>query len=472
MKKLLRVLLVIIALTCLVNSRTSRAQSAITVQQDQVKSNYPSSLTFQLTASSEAEIQEVTLLYRANGATCQPAQAQQEVDITQATSIEAEWEWDFTRSGILPPGAIVYWQWEIIDAAGNTLLTEEQNYLVNDTRHDWKLLSNDQLSLQWYQGSQSFGQSLQTIAIHALERLADEAGVNPTGTIWITVYPTSSELKEVDIHTQEWAGGIAYPEFNSTIMSIATSELDWAESVIPHELAHLVTEAVVFNCKGMWVPTWLNEGIAMFSEGEMASYFTDMVMDALEAGELPPLRTLESGFSSDSEAANLSYGQSGMIVTYMIDTYGAEKMADLLSAISSGNKIDKALQAAYKMDTDGIESGWRVSLGFAPQPTRAPTNANRTAVPTLALFTSAVKPSATPTPQPSLTPPPPPPTVTPLPLPSLASAKADISTVAPQADPTATGSSPQLIIIIIVVIIVVAVGILSFILIRKRRQSL
>ena len=86
------------------------------------------------------------------------------------------------------------------------------------------------------------GRSLVNIASQSLDRLASDAGVRPTGQIWITIYPTVEELQEVDIHTSEWAGGLAYTEYNSSIIAIGSDELTWASSVIPHEVAHLVTE--------------------------------------------------------------------------------------------------------------------------------------------------------------------------------------------------------------------------------------
>ena len=38
-----------------------------------------------------------------------------------------------------------------------------------------------------------------------------------------------------------------------------------------HELAHLLVRELTFNCFG-GLPTWLNEGLATYSEGSMASY--------------------------------------------------------------------------------------------------------------------------------------------------------------------------------------------------------
>jgi hypothetical protein len=353
------------------------------------------------------------------------------------------------------------------------LLSDEQSYQVTDDRHTWNLLSGEQVNLQWYEGSWSFGNALKWIADQSLERLAQDAGVRPTGEVWITIYPTMPELKEVDIHIYEWAGGIAYPVYNSTIIAIGTDELDWAESVIPHELAHLLTDSVVYNCRGMWLPTWLSEGLAEFAEGETYPSYAVLVDEALEDDELPPLRTLESGFSSDSTEASLSYGHSGMVVTYMIEQFGAEKIASLLEEIKSGKKIDKALEAVYGMNTDGIEAEWRISLGFKAQPTLAPTDANRTAVPTIALWTSVVRPTETPTSKPSDTPTIAVPTDTPRPPPSTTPAIVAVSNVQNPNEPDVDQPTSRPIFLVIlpaIGLILITGGIVFFTKMRKGRE--
>lgn len=472
-KKYLLLSFCILAICALVLPEAVSAQSSIHVSRDQIVSDFPEKLTFQLTASSSSEIQSIKLLYRTNGATCQTAVAQQKVDFTPAESVDTEWIWDFTLTGILPPGAEVYWQWSITTQDGGSLLTDEKSYQVIDLRRNWKQLNNGQVTLQWYDGEQSFGQSLMNIAGQSLTRLANDAGVNPSGQIWITIYPTVSELLEVDIHTSEWAGGIAYPEYNSTIMAIGINELDWAASVIPHELAHLVTDSVLFNCRGMWLPTWLSEGLAVYAEGSMPSYYTEIITNALDKGNLPPLRTLERGFSSNASEADRSYAHSGFVVSFLIEQYGAGKMSELLSSIKSGLMIDKALLAVYGKDTDGLEAEWRISLGYAPQPTQVPTSASRTRVPTLALWTSVVRSSPTPTTQLTATPTLVHPTKTPEPLPSSTISSPVDAIVAEDVEQNPGISTPFIaggVVAAILVAIVLVVGLV--IIPRRRRKNL
>jgi hypothetical protein len=405
------------------------AQQNITALRNILDAYYPVKLTFHLLTSSTADIQTITLSYSTNAHTCQSAVSYQQIDFEPSTSVEVAWEYDFTELGILPPGAEISWQWEITDTAGNTLQTEEQTHLITDNRYAWHSLNSGSITLMWYQGTSAFGQNLMTIAVQALERLSEQAGIAPPGQIWISVYPSSYDVREVAIHVSEWVGGVAYPEYQSTIIGIAPDELEWAAMIIPHELAHLVTDALVFNCRGVRIPTWLSEGLAMVAQGDQSTVYNDAVLFALEAGELPPLRTLTRGFSPYANDASRAYGQSSMVVTYMLEQYGPEAMADLLAAIQSGLTADEALNLIYQMETDGLDSAWRISLGFAPQPTRAALNTTPTLVSTLPLWTAIVQPSSTPLPTATSTATP---TQTPIP-----------ETPQPEIEPTALPTPPS-----------------------------
>ncbi len=94
----------------------------------------------------------------------------------------------------------------------------------------------------------------------------------------------------------------------------------------------------------------------------------------------------------------MNYAQSGEVVRYLATQYGPDKISALLAAIQSGETIDKALNKVYTFDTEALDALWRASMGYGPAPTIqsfTPTpTAVFTAVPTLALYTSAFGKSA------------------------------------------------------------------------------
>jgi len=102
------------------------------VLENQVLSDYPINLTFQLQAESSSPIDRIYLVYGTNARDCADDQGRQAIEIQPASEQSVEWVWDFFKSGSLPPGTQVWWQWEIHDASGSTQVTEKQTLEVDD----------------------------------------------------------------------------------------------------------------------------------------------------------------------------------------------------------------------------------------------------------------------------------------------------------------------------------------------------
>jgi hypothetical protein len=136
------------------------------------------------------------------------------------------------------------------------------------------------------------------------------------------------------------------------------------------------------------VPTWLNEGLAVYNEGDLDQSSARQLQDAIDDDELFPLRTLNGGFSEDPIKAHLSYSQSYDVVKYMIEEYGHEKINAVLVALRDGTTIDDALTEVYGFDIDGLEAEWRDAIHARPQQASAqPTaQATPTFVPTYAPY--------------------------------------------------------------------------------------
>ena len=61
------------------------------------------------------------------------------------------------------------------------------------------------------------------IAVKSLDRLANEAGVESTGEISIVIFPSAEEMREQLVYTQEWAGGVAFGEYDLIMIGISPS---------------------------------------------------------------------------------------------------------------------------------------------------------------------------------------------------------------------------------------------------------
>ena len=344
---------------------------ALGVTDNEIILRFPESATFRATITSEAEITSVVLEYGNEQQTCGEVIAKAFPQFTPGTTVNAEWTWEMRQSGSLPPGARLWWRWRVTDANGQETVTETKTATWLDDIHDWQSMNNgDFLRLHWYEGDQTFAIDLAKAAYNGLQFNETQSGLKAEAPIDIYVYADTNDLKEAILYEPAWTGGQAFPDQNIVILGISEADLDWGRDAIVHELTHVLVGHLTFSCLGD-VPTWLNEGLAVYSEGELDPASQRQLEDAIRADTLLTVRSLSSGFSEIPDKAYLSYSQSYSITKFLVETYGQEKMTTLLLALRNGVAIDEALQQTYGFNPDGLEVAWRNAIGAQPRPAPA-----------------------------------------------------------------------------------------------------
>jgi len=364
-------------LILLIPAQTALAAPRADVTNDQVTFDFPNTATFSATLSADSDIVSVTLEYGNVQQTCGEVVAKAFPDFTPAKNVNVEWTWDMRQSGSLPPGATIWWRWIYADSAGKESSTEIQTATWLDSVHDWQTLTSGDLRLHWYNNDKAFAQTMLDAGLEGLRRNKEQAGLVTDSPIDLYVYPNYTDMQEAILYEPSWTGGMAFPEYNIFIMGVSGSDSTWDKNTVIHELTHILVGHLTFSCLGD-VPTWLNEGLAMYSEGELDSSAQAQLDQAISSDTLLTVRSLNGGFSELPDKANLSYSQSYSITNFLIQTYGQDKLTELLKALRDAKPIDDALLEIYGFDSDGLEDAWRQSVGAAPravsaQPTSMPT---------------------------------------------------------------------------------------------------
>jgi hypothetical protein len=383
------------AVVCLlaIGVAPSHAATSAKVVGNTLTQDYPVALTFQLDLKQAANVSDIALVFGSDNRTCNAASARRVIDFDAGETVNASWEWDLKDTATMAPGTAIWWRWEMTDAAGRVTSTEPQTTTVRDARYKWKTLSNGVLTVNWASGKNDFGRELMVLAQQGLRKATRDYGITVTNRIDFWVYPDFEALRDTLHFESEWTGGVALPWSNAVLTAIeASNDITWARDVIPHEMTHVIVGERMFNCVGGNLPTWLNEGLAVFAEpdqGKLNPEGLDGLKRALESRRIVSLRSLSGQFAADPSLARAAYSYGGYVVKYMVNTGGPQKMAALLDKIRGGATIDEALTAVYSVDTDGLDSAWRKSIGVKlmplVQPTATPTRkVKRTPVPTLA----------------------------------------------------------------------------------------
>ena len=368
------------------------------VTNDKVTFSFPETATFSARLTADANIASVVLEYGNEQQTCGEVIAKAFPPFTPAKISNVEWTWDMRQSGSLPPGTSLWWRWRFTDDTGKEYLSDTQTATWLDDTHKWQTITSDFLRLHWYDGSKTYAQDLLNAGKEGLSRNAQQAGLIADAPIDVYVYSSYQDLQDSILFEPSWTGGSAYAEYNIVIVGLAQDDAEYDRSVVIHELTHVLVGHFTFSCLND-LPSWLEEGLAVYSEGKLDANSQDQFDQAVQDNDLLSVRSLSSGFSEEFSKATLSYSQSFSLVEYLIETHGQDKMTQLLSDLRDGSAIEPALTSIYGFDIDGLEDAWRESIGAAPravsaQPTSQPTP---TFVPTIVPVSGAPL-AVTPTP--------------------------------------------------------------------------
>jgi hypothetical protein len=169
------------------------------------------------------------------------------------------------------------------------------------------------------------------------------------------------------VFPQEWTGGVAFTEYGIIAIGIPINELDWGKGALAHELGHMVTHQITYSPYGAILPTWLDEGLAMYAEGKPDPYLESVLQKAITQHNLISVRSLASPFSALPAEAYISYAESQSLVTFLIQNYGRDKMLQLLNLFKEGSTYDDALIQVYGFDQDGLDAVWQKYTTSQPQ---------------------------------------------------------------------------------------------------------
>ena len=438
------------------------AQGGVTVTDSGHENQFPDGLRFYIDADGADAVEEIRVYVRKLGQSSRTAYRTVEFEPGASISGEAQFK-SKTGSEYIPTGTRLEYHFEIRSADGGVTETAPQTVVYLNTGLDWQLLSDGFINVYYYQfnrQSEPRAEGVLAVAADTYDFMRPILGVELTEPMNIVVYSHYGHMREAMRSASRVADqnlrtlGKAFTNERALLVDGELSD-DTVLSTAAHEFTHLlVADAAGSAYSG--VHTWLNEGLAVYSERQPESEFNHYLNAAIRADEVPPLEALITYAGTPRETLR-NYGQGYSVVSYMIDTYGADKMAALFANLPTTRGTEKSLESAYGLTLLELDNEWRQSVGldaripptrelpaYQTLPTRRPTP-TPTAAPTPAMAAASaasaqsVAPAATaaPTAIPTLTPTPAP-TYTPQPPPTRRAVAAASATATPAAPTPAT----------------------------------
>jgi hypothetical protein len=365
---------IILAAGLLLAPPTAAAAEGIDVVKNEADYDFAQQITFTLVASSDSEIAQVYLFFRAAGdVQAEPVRID---EFEPGHEINVEYVHDLRPSPLPPFASITFW-WQLEDNAGNVITLENEHFQYEDNRFLWKLLGTDDgsLTVHWIEGHGDpiFGQTALDVATASREEINTELRAPLPPSIDIYIYDTQENLKGAMLLTgREWMSGQAHPDLGVVLVAMSDQEGYKSRMMrdIPHEITHLLVYQAVTQAGYRYVPEWLDEGLATANEQLPLPEHALVLEEARTQGQLIPLEDLCVPFSPDPHTAFLSYAQSGSVLKFIRKQYGAPGVRALLQAYADGDSCTGGVQRALNISFGDLEAAWRDSLGPEAPPQR------------------------------------------------------------------------------------------------------
>lgn len=200
-------------------------------------------------------------------------------------------------------------------------------------------------------------------------QVAGDLGYSRRGKFWlwenrakIYLYSSRENFLSSSGLATGWSNGFAIPE-RRTIVSFEGSDV-FLESILPHELAHLIFRDFVGIDNGT-VPLWLDEGLAMSEERNRRAGFDQMVRQMIAqrawipVAQLNNIRSLQ-GYSKPQAA--VFYAESQSLVRFLLNKGGApERFIQFCRDLRDGKSLDEAFSSNYQRKFPSVqqfEAAW------------------------------------------------------------------------------------------------------------------
>jgi hypothetical protein len=359
------------------------ASAEIEIRTNVVANRFPDGLQFTLFAASDANITEVRLRYRilpgGVNAIARP-------NCTAGSAVNCTVTVGSTRDSYMVPGAGVVYYWEVTDANGQRLTTDQQQTTYDDDRFEWQSINDGNLSVHYYFGDVASQETVLRTARETINRFQELLNPTVDFPVKVWVYRTAAELApavasrrgqgpDTSIQTLGEVGAA-----DTALVSRDSAFLD----IVRHELAHIVTNHATSG-HITEIPTWINEGLSTFSQRQLLESEAQALALAIQRNRVLPITSLNASARGSTGDVSIFYAQSGSIVAYLVNTYGDEKFGEFIAALAN-DTTDRAMTAVYGFDQFGLENLWRKAVGLpevGASPAATPSASGTQGVPTL-----------------------------------------------------------------------------------------
>jgi tetratricopeptide (TPR) repeat protein len=189
--------------------------------------------------------------------------------------------------------------------------------------------------------------------LRALEQdfndIESQLDYTPRESIAVILY-TNEKFADIT-RAPSWAGALNDGRIRVPVQGLAGVSPELAR-VLRHELTHSFVGQKTLGR----APTWLNEGVAQWMEGQRSIESAGMVLEVLGQPGAPHLQMLEGSWMRlPGDAASFAYGWSLAVVESIVQSGGISDVSRLLDAIATSPSVEEALHQTLHSDYADLE---------------------------------------------------------------------------------------------------------------------
>lgn len=259
---------------------------------------------------------------------------------------------------------------KIINIVLITLVTAAVSYAqfgqnkVNYKDSDWFYIQTKHFDIYFAVGGEKIAEFTASAIEDALDKIQKDLNYQINNRISIIVYNSHNDFQETNVtdeYTGKGTGGFTEPFKNRVVFPFEGSYKKF-NHVIAHELVHAVMRDMYFGgtiqniiSKGitLQLPLWFMEGSAEYlSQGWETN--TDMfIRNAIISETLPDINQLD-GY--------LAYRGGQSVFKYIADTYGRQKVGEIINKIQSFGNLESALKASIGINIEELNERWKKNI--------------------------------------------------------------------------------------------------------------
>lgn len=235
---------------------------------------------------------------------------------------------------------------------------------VNYKEFDWLYIQSRHFDIYFIKGAEKIAEFTARESEKALVKIQKDINYKLNNRIALIVYNSHNDFQETNVTDEYLSGGIGgFTEpFKNRVVFPFEGSYQKFQHVIAHELVHAVMRDMYYGgtiqniiARGitLQLPLWFWEGSAEYIAQGWETKSDMFIRNAIISEALPDIQQLD-GY--------LAYRGGQSLWKFIAETYGREKIGDIMNKAQSTGTLESALKASIGIGVEELNERWKKNV--------------------------------------------------------------------------------------------------------------